>query len=168
MPCAYDLLWELMRAMGRDLHEVAGAEGLTPMQVMLLDRIEDDVAVPMSNLAAQLHCDKSNLTGIVDGLETRGLVERTTPRGDRRVRALVTTEQGREVRGRIGQRLREDNPAAREAGARRPGRVRAVGAAAAHTTSIRSLNPKESTACTPEGASRRRLCLPRRRRPSPR
>jgi DNA-binding MarR family transcriptional regulator len=110
MPCAYDLLWELMRAMGRDLHEVAGAEGLTPMQVMLLDRIEDDVAVPMSNLAAQLHCDKSNLTGIVDGLETRGLVERTTPRGDRRVRALVTTEQGREVRGRIGQRLREDNP----------------------------------------------------------
>ena len=110
MPCAYDLLWELMRAMGRDLHEVAGAEGLTPMQVMLLDRIEDDVAVPMSNLAAQLHCDKSNLTGIVDGLETRGLVERTTPRGDRRVRALVTTKQGREVRGRIGQRLREDNP----------------------------------------------------------
>jgi hypothetical protein len=26
------------------------------------------------------------------------------------VRALVTTEQGRDVRGRIGQRLREDNP----------------------------------------------------------
>jgi DNA-binding MarR family transcriptional regulator len=110
MSRAYDLLWELMKAMGRDLHEVAGAEGLTPMQLMLLDRIEDDVAVPMSQLAGQLHCDKSNLTGIVDGLEARGLIERTTPRGDRRVRALVTTVQGRQVRARIGRRLREDNP----------------------------------------------------------
>ena len=110
MPCAYDLLWELMRAMGRDLHEVAGAEGLTPMQVMLLDRIEDDVAVPMSNLAAQLHCDKSNLTGIVDALEARGLVQRTTPPDDRRVRALVTTTEGRAVRARLDRRLRAENP----------------------------------------------------------
>ena len=110
MTHAFDLLWQVAQALGGEVHEAAADEGLTPMQVMLLDRIEDDVAVPMSNLAAQLHCDKSNLTGIVDGLETRGLVERTTPRGDRRVRALVTTEQGREVRGRIGQRLREDNP----------------------------------------------------------
>ena len=107
---AFDLLWELMQAMGRDVHEATAAEGLTPMQGMLLDRLEDDVPAPMSDLARQLHCDKSNLTGIVDGLEVLGLVERTTPPGDRRVRALVTTEQGRVVRARLGRRLRQDSP----------------------------------------------------------
>jgi DNA-binding MarR family transcriptional regulator len=107
---AFDLLWELMQAMGRDVHEAAAAEGLTPMQAMLLDRLEDDVVAPMSELARQLHCDKSNLTGIVDGLEVLRLVERTTPPGDRRVRALVTTEQGRVVRARLGRRLRQDSP----------------------------------------------------------
>jgi DNA-binding MarR family transcriptional regulator len=46
----------------------------------------------------------------VDALEGRGLVERTTPPGDRRVRALVTTPEGRAVRARLDRRLREDNP----------------------------------------------------------
>jgi DNA-binding MarR family transcriptional regulator len=106
----FDLLWELMQAMGGQVHEAASAEDLTPMQAMLLDHLEDGIAVPMSDVARQLHCDKSNLTGIVDALEDRGLVERTTPPGDRRVRALVTTARGRTVRTRLSRRLREDNP----------------------------------------------------------
>jgi DNA-binding MarR family transcriptional regulator len=84
------------------------------MQAMLLDRLEDGVPSPMSDLARQLHCDKSNLTGLVDGLERRGLVQRTTPPNDRRVRALVTTEQGRAVRQRLSTRLREQNPLLRK------------------------------------------------------
>jgi DNA-binding MarR family transcriptional regulator len=106
----FDLLWEVMQAMGGQVHEAAAAEDLTPMQAMLLDRIDDDLAVPMSDLARQLHCDKSNLTGVVDALEGRGLVERKTPVDDRRVRALVTTAQGRAVRTRLQRRLRQDNP----------------------------------------------------------
>ncbi len=106
----FDLLWELMQAMGGQVHEAASAEDLTPMQAMLLDHLEDGIAVPMSDVARQLHCDKSNLTGIVDALEDRGLVERTTPPGDRRGRALVSTAQGRTVRTRLSRRLREDNP----------------------------------------------------------
>ncbi len=106
----FDLLWEVMQAMGGQVQEAAAAEDLTPMQAMLLDRLQDDLAVPMSDLARQLHCDKSNLTGIVDALERRGLVERTTPQDDRRVRALVTTAQGRTVRTRLQRRLRQDNP----------------------------------------------------------
>lgn len=107
---AFDLLWELMHMLGRDVHEAAAAEGLTPMQGMLLDRLEDDVAAPMTGLARQMHCDKSNLTGIVDGLEALKLVERTTPPGDRRVRALRTTDQGRRVRARLRRRLHDENP----------------------------------------------------------
>ncbi|MBA3523711.1 MAG: MarR family transcriptional regulator [Geodermatophilaceae bacterium] len=106
----FDLLLELMQAMGGQIHDAAAAEDLTPMQAMLVDRLEDGVAVPMSDLARQMHCDKSNLTGIVDALEARGLIERTTPPGDRRIRALVTTPTGRAVRARLDRQLRADNP----------------------------------------------------------
>jgi DNA-binding MarR family transcriptional regulator len=105
----FDLLWEVMQAMGGQVQKAAAVEDLTPMQAMLLDRLQDDLAVPMSDLARQLHCDKSNLTSVVDALERRGLVERTTPPDDRRVRALVTTAHGRTVRTRLRRRLREDN-----------------------------------------------------------
>jgi DNA-binding MarR family transcriptional regulator len=106
----FDLLWEVLRAMGGQVHAAAAAEDLTPMQAMLLDRLQDGIAAPMTDLAQQLHCDKSNLTGVVDALEARGLVERTTPPDDRRVRALVTTPEGRAVRARLDRRLRADNP----------------------------------------------------------
>jgi len=107
-------MWQLLQHLGRDVHAAAGEVDLTPMQAMLLDRLEDGVPSPMSDLARQLHCDKSNLTGLVDGLERRGLVQRTTPPNDRRVRALVTTEQGRAVRQRLSTRLREQNPLLRK------------------------------------------------------
>jgi DNA-binding MarR family transcriptional regulator len=106
----FDLMVDVMQALGRDLQDAAAEHRLTPMQAMLLDRLEDDVAAPMSDLAHQLHCDKSNLTGLVDALETLGLVERTTPPADRRVRALVTTERGRAIRRSLGTRLRGSNP----------------------------------------------------------
>jgi DNA-binding MarR family transcriptional regulator len=106
----FDLMWEVLRAMGGEVHAAAAAEDLTPMQAMLLDRLQDGIAAPMTDLAQQLHCDKSNLTGVVDALEARGLVERTTPPDDRRVRALVTTPEGRAVRARLDRRLRADNP----------------------------------------------------------
>lgn len=106
----FDLLWEVMQSMGRTVHEAAAALDLSPMQAMLLDRLPDDGPTPMTDLARTLHCDKSNLTGLVDALEARGVVSRTTPTGDRRVRAVVTSEHGRALRADLRHRLREDNP----------------------------------------------------------
>ena len=113
----FDLLWEVLQAMGGQVHDAADAEDLTPMQAMLLDRLQDDTAAPMTDLAQQLHCDKSNLTGVVDALEGRGLVQRTTPPADRRVRALLLTPEGRAVRARLDRRLRAENPLLAKLGA---------------------------------------------------
>lgn len=113
----FDLLWEVLQAMGGQVHAAADAEDLTPMQAMLLDRLQDDTAAPMTDLAQQLHCDKSNLTGVVDALEGRGLVQRTTPPADRRVRALLLTPEGRAVRARLDRRLRAENPLLAKLGA---------------------------------------------------
>jgi DNA-binding MarR family transcriptional regulator len=55
----------------------------------------------MSELAAVLHCDNSNVTGIVDGLEEKGLATREPSPGDRRVKLTALTAEGRNVRGRL-------------------------------------------------------------------
>jgi DNA-binding MarR family transcriptional regulator len=57
--------------------------------------------VPMRDLAGGLHCDASNVTGIVDRLEQRGLVERRASPGDRRVRSLVVTREGAVVARKV-------------------------------------------------------------------
>jgi DNA-binding MarR family transcriptional regulator len=109
-PALFDQLWGVLQAVGRDVHTAAAEHGLTPMQAMLLDRLADGVASPQTELARSMNCDTSNLTGLVDALESRGLVERTTPANDRRVRAVITTESGRELRATLSRRLRERNP----------------------------------------------------------
>jgi len=55
----------------------------------------------MSEIAAVLHCDNSNVTGIVDGLEERGLARRTPSERDRRVKLIELTTEGRRVRARL-------------------------------------------------------------------
>ena len=45
--------------------------------------------------------DSSNVTGLVDGLTAQGLVERREAQHDRRMRLLVVTPRGREVRQRL-------------------------------------------------------------------
>jgi DNA-binding MarR family transcriptional regulator len=59
----------------------------------------------MRSLARKLCCDASNVTGIVDRLEERGLVQRIAAPSDRRVRMLVVTDDGLVMRRRILKRL---------------------------------------------------------------
>jgi DNA-binding MarR family transcriptional regulator len=57
--------------------------------------------LPMHELAALLACDNSNVTGIIDRLETRGLVARRPYEQDRRVKHVVLTPLGEEQRARL-------------------------------------------------------------------
>lgn len=79
---------------------------LAPQQAIAL-RILGGGPQPMGVLAGILACDNSNVTGIVDRLEERGLVRRDTSPGDRRIKLLVLTEQGEKVRAEITKRLAE-------------------------------------------------------------
>jgi DNA-binding MarR family transcriptional regulator len=55
----------------------------------------------MSEIAAVLHCDNSNVTGIVDVLEQKGLATRRPSEADRRVKLIELTAEGRRVRTRL-------------------------------------------------------------------
>jgi DNA-binding MarR family transcriptional regulator len=85
--------------------------GLTPAHYRALSILDPDEPKPMRAMASALCCDASMATWLVDRLEERGLAERRTPPGDRRVKTVVLTPLGIRTR----ERLREsfyDPPAA--------------------------------------------------------
>jgi MarR family transcriptional regulator, organic hydroperoxide resistance regulator len=86
---------------------VAAEFDLSPMAMKLLYTLEPDTAVPMSVLAETLYCDASNVTGIVDRLEARGVLERRDNPRDRRVKLIALTADGAVLRERIRERLHE-------------------------------------------------------------
>jgi DNA-binding MarR family transcriptional regulator len=61
--------------------------------------------LPMNELAAVLACDNSNVTGLVDRLEARGLVARQANADDRRVKRVVLTTAGDQLRSRLLERV---------------------------------------------------------------
>jgi DNA-binding MarR family transcriptional regulator len=79
-------------ALARDLGLRPPASGA----LRLLDRPR-----AMSEIAAALHCDNSNVTGIVDGLEEKGLATRQPSAADRRVKLIALTPEGRKLRARL-------------------------------------------------------------------
>ncbi len=80
--------------------------GLSMPQAVALRYLEHPV--PMRNLARAMGCDASNLTGIADRLEERGLAERRLDPCDRRVKLLVLTERGVAARAAIHRSMAND------------------------------------------------------------
>ena len=111
---AWQLLLEFLLAARPHLPAVAAACALTEAQCHVLRLLEPGVGLPMRHLAEQLDCDASNITGIVDRLEARGLVERRSCAHDRRVKELALTRAGAALRARMVERLgRPPEPIAR-------------------------------------------------------
>ena len=98
-------MFELLHASKQRFMAIASEFELSPPQVMALRQLDPEAPKPMSELAAALRCDNSNVTGIVDRLEDRGLVERRPADHDRRVKMLTITERGLDVRTRLTARL---------------------------------------------------------------
>jgi MarR family transcriptional regulator, organic hydroperoxide resistance regulator len=104
---AWALMFELMHLSKQRFMAIASEFDLSPPQVMALRQLDPDAPKPMSELAIALRCDNSNVTGIVDRLEDRGLVERRPAAHDRRVKMLSITERGVQVRAGLSARLAE-------------------------------------------------------------
>jgi DNA-binding MarR family transcriptional regulator len=79
--------------------EISRRLGVTPPLLGALRFLEEPRT--MGAMADFLHCDPSNVTGIVDGLEAKGLAERRPAEHDRRVKLVALTAQGRRLRARV-------------------------------------------------------------------
>jgi len=107
MDDTWELLMDLVMAERARIPQIAAEFRLSPPQVHALRLLEPDQPLPMGRLACALGCDASNVTGIVDRLEQRGLIERRPSDRDRRVKVLVVTAQGAKVRKALMIRLGE-------------------------------------------------------------
>jgi MarR family transcriptional regulator, organic hydroperoxide resistance regulator len=107
MDDTWELLMDLVMAERARIPQIAAEFRLSPPQVHALRLLEPEQPLPMGRLACALGCDASNVTGIVDRLEQRGLIERRPSARDRRVKVLVVTAQGAEVRKALMIRLGE-------------------------------------------------------------
>jgi DNA-binding MarR family transcriptional regulator len=77
------------------------SSGLSNRQVWALSHLDEQHGRPMAELARLLLTDKSNVTGIVDELERRGLARRTPSERDRRVTLITLTPEGHRLRDHL-------------------------------------------------------------------
>ncbi|MER5755139.1 MarR family transcriptional regulator [Streptomyces sp. NPDC002088] len=104
-----ELIGEVVSRYYEDYEAAAEDHALTGAQARLLSLLSLE-PLPMRKLAQKLKCEPSNVTGIVDRLESRGLVERRPDPHDRRVKLAAATEEGL----RVAKGLREGLRFARE------------------------------------------------------
>src|SRR5437870_315594 len=79
-----------------------GRWDLSPSQFNVLNVLEGQrEGLSQIELSRQLLMHRSNVTGLVDRLQTRGFVRRDESPGDRRSYRVVLTPPGRKLLGRI-------------------------------------------------------------------
>ena len=99
-----DLLKRITNRYIREYEAAAAQHGLTPQQAKALLALDE--ALPMRRVAERVGAEPSNVTGIVDRLQTRGLVERQADPTDRRIKLIATTDAGKSVATELRGNLR--------------------------------------------------------------
>jgi len=107
---AWQLLVRFSFTQRASLPALAAELELSPAQCHLLNLIEPDRPMPMGELAGALSCDASNVTGLVDRLESRGLLQRSPSAEDRRVKVLSLTPLGKKIRTALLDRMTSSPP----------------------------------------------------------
>jgi len=100
-----DDLMLLFTTVKSHMMRLAEDEGLTAVQLGALHSLYNNGELAMGQVADVLHCDASNVTGIIDRLVAQGLVTRQESVRDRRAKALHLTAKGSDVIERIRQAL---------------------------------------------------------------
>jgi DNA-binding MarR family transcriptional regulator len=101
----------LLRQMHERFHVHLREHDLTPPQAIALRHLAEG-SVAMGAMADRLHCDASNMTGIADRLEERGLAERRPDPDDRRVKRLAITPDGARIYARLNRSFWSELPGA--------------------------------------------------------
>ncbi len=103
---AWRLLMKFFFVQRKHLPSLGAPFDLSPVQCHVLHLIEPEEPIPMGRLAETLARDGTNVTGLVDRLESRGLVVRQPAAGDRRVKVLGLTPTGLRVRTQLLKQVR--------------------------------------------------------------
>ena len=85
---------KLVRAVYLDSQKMSRQFGLTGQQSLVLRLLLNGGSMSSADLSRLMYVTPSNITGIIDRLEKKGLVARTRKEGDRRVALINLTDAG--------------------------------------------------------------------------
>lgn len=105
----YLSLLEFLLSAKQHIISIGADFGLTSIQAITLLLLDDTQPRPMKNFCLLYHCDASNVTGIVDGLEKKGLVSRRSDPADRRVKVIQLERAGKKMQNAILERMGADH-----------------------------------------------------------
>ena len=88
--------------------ELAKSLGIPPFVMKALHML--DAPLAMKDLGRRMHCDPSFITNIADTLERHGLAARESDPGDRRVKRLVLTPAGAELKRKVEDQILARSP----------------------------------------------------------
>lgn len=97
----------------RNIHQLFKAElapyGVTPGQYAVLRCLWDENAQTARKLADRLALDGSTITGILDRMEQKGLIEKLADPKDRRALQVMLTETGHKLQKPLSQAILNAN-----------------------------------------------------------
>ncbi|MFR9797265.1 MarR family winged helix-turn-helix transcriptional regulator [Streptomyces sp. MS06] len=91
------------RRYAQESEAAAAVHDLTPLQAKAL--LAAGEPVPTRQIADRLHAEPSNVTAIIDRLESRGLIERSPDPADRRIKRVAASGTGRTVAADLRSRM---------------------------------------------------------------
>lgn len=100
---------EFLALSKQQMFKIAAEYGLTSTQAFMLMLTSHEERRTMHSFCQILGCDASNITGLVDGLERKGLVARAEHPTDRRVKVLELSPKGKQIRDKILSQLSDQN-----------------------------------------------------------
>ena len=96
---SYIRLIEFLMLSKHRIYELASQHGLTGMQAVTLCLL--DQPKPMNSFGKIYNCDPANVTGIIDGLESKQLVTRFESPTDHRLKMVRLEPAGRKIQTQL-------------------------------------------------------------------
>jgi DNA-binding MarR family transcriptional regulator len=94
-------LFEFFMSTRAQRDRVLERHDLTPNDAKAMSALELGAGRTMGSLAEEWACDASNATWMVDRLEKRGLAQRGSQAGDRRVKLVSLTSKGAQLKKKV-------------------------------------------------------------------
>lgn len=88
---------QIIRAADIDSRKLAAEHQITAPQLMCLMAVVEKAAISATGIGKRIHLSPSTLVGVLDRLESKGLVQRLRNPDDRRLVWVTPTDKGREL-----------------------------------------------------------------------
>ncbi len=113
--CISFLAGKAAQQVTRRAREKLASHGVTPVQYAVLKVLWGQDGQSGAELSNRLRLDSASITGVIDRLESAGLVERRGDQADRRVHRLFLTDKSRALRDPLDAAMDELNAEAKRA-----------------------------------------------------